>query len=152
MRKRTFPTSVLEDRCFSGDKNVAVYAMIDSDDTYMLKAQIHELSAYAAAHPDFSGWNVVTYQDSVCSSKAGRQPQLEQLIADIRDGKIQIVIVKNLSRISRDVVSLIFYIENIFFPYKVRLISLTENLDTEDPDIVTMLYDHIKAIAERKQP
>lgn len=55
MRKRTFPTSVPEDRCFSGDKNVAVYAMIDSDDTYMLKAQIHELSAYAAAHPDFAG-------------------------------------------------------------------------------------------------
>ena len=152
MRKRTFPASVPEKRCFSKDKNVAVYAMIDSDDTYMLKAQIHELSSYVSAHPDFEGWNIVIYQDSDSFSKAGVRPQLEQLISDIRDGKIQCVIVKNLSRISRDVVSLIFYIENIFFPYKVRLISLTENLDTSDPDIVTMLYDHIKAIAERKQP
>ena len=152
MRKRTFPASVPENQCFSKDKNVAVYAMIDSDDTYMLKAQIHELSAYVSAHPDFEGWNIVIYQDSDSFSKAGVRPQLEQLISDIRDGKIQCVIVKNLSRISRDVVSLIFYIENIFFPYKVRLISLTENLDTSDPDIVTMLYDHIKAIAERKQP
>lgn len=152
MRKRTFSASVPKNRCFSKDKNVAVYAMIDSDDTYMLKAQIHELSAYVSAHPDFEGWNIVIYQDSDSFSKAGVRPQLEQLISDIRDGKIQCVIVKNLSRISRDVVSLIFYIENIFFPYKVRLISLTENLDTSDPDIVTMLYDHIKAIAERKQP
>ena len=152
MRKRTFPASVPENQCFSKDKNVAVYAMIDSDDTYMLKAQIHELSAYVLAHPDFEGWSIVIYQDSDSFSKAGIRPQLEQLISDIRDGKIQCVIVKNLSRISRDVVSLIFYIENIFFPYKVRLISLTENLDTSDPDIVTMLYDHIKAIAERKQP
>lgn len=152
MRKRTFSASVPENRCFSKDKNVAVYAMIDSDDTYMLKAQIHELSSYVSAHPDFEGWNIVIYQDSDSFSKAGVRPQLEQLISDIRDGKIQCVIVKNLSRISRDVVSLIFYIENIFFPYKVRLISLTENLDTSDPDIVTMLYDHIKAIAERKQP
>ena len=152
MRKRTFPASAPENRCFSKDKNVAVYAMIDSDDTYMLKAQIHELSAYVSAHPDFEGWNIVIYQDSDSFSKAGVRPQLEQLISDIRDGKIQCVIVKNLSRISRDVVSLIFYIENIFFPYKVRLISLTENLDTTNPDIVAMLHDHMEAITERKQP
>ena len=53
MRKRTFSASAPENRCFNKDKNVAVYAMIDSDDTYMLKAQIHELSTYVSAHPDF---------------------------------------------------------------------------------------------------
>lgn len=152
MRKRTFPTSVPEDRCFCGDKNVALYAMIDSDDTYMLKAQIHELSAYVSAHPDFEGWNIVTYQDSDSFSKAGVRPQLEQLIADIRDGKVQCVIVKNLSRISRDLISLMYYIEKVFLRYKVRLISLTENLDTADPDIIAMLHDHMENITERKQP
>ena len=99
MRKRTFPSTVQEDRCITGDKNVAVYAMIDTDDTYMLNAQIQELSAYASSHPDLVGWNIVIYQDSGNSSKAGKQPQLKQLIADIRDGKIQCIIVKNLSRI-----------------------------------------------------
>ena len=151
MRKRTFPASDPENQCFSKDKNVAVYAMIDSDDTYMLKAQIHELSAYVLAHPDFEGWSIVIYQDSDSFSKAGIRPQLEQLISDIRDGKVQCVIVKNLSRISRDLVSLMYYIEKIFFPYKVRLISLTENLDTANPDIVAMLHDHMEAITERKK-
>ena len=152
MRKRTFPTSVPENRCFCRDKNVAVYAMIDSDDPYMLKAQIHELSTYVSAHPDFEGWNIVVYQDSDSFSKAGVRPQLEQLISDIRDGKVQCVIVKNLSRISRDLVSLMYYIEKIFFSYKVRLISLTENLDTANPDIAAMLHDHMESITERKQP
>ena len=152
MRKRTFPASVPENQCFSKDKNVAVYAMIDSDDTYMLKAQIHELSAYVLAHPDFEGWSIVIYQDFDSFSKAGIRPQLEQLISDIRDGKVQCVIVKNLSRISRDLVSLMYYIEKIFLRYKVRLISLTENLDTANPDIVAMLHDHMEAITERKQP
>ena len=136
MRKRTFPPSVPENRCFSEDKNVAVYAMIDSDDAYML----------------FEGWNIVIYQDSDSFSKAGVRPQLEQLVSDIRDGKVQCVVVKNLSRISRDLVSLMYYIEKIFLRYKVRLISLTENLDTANPDIVAMLHDHMEAITERKQP
>lgn len=151
MRKRTFSASAPENRCFNKDKNVAVYAMIDSDDTYMLKAQIHELSSYVSAHPDFEGWNIVIYQDSDSFSKAGVRPQLEQLISDIRDGKVQCVIVKNLSRISRDLVSLMYYIEKIFFSYKVRLISLTENLDTANPDIVAMLHDHMESITERKK-
>ena len=151
MRKRTFSASAPENRCFSKDKNVAVYAMIDSDDTYMLKAQIHELSTYVSAHPDFEGWNIVIYQDSDSFSKAGVRPQLEQLVSDIRAGKVQCVIVKNLSRISRDLVSLMYYIEKIFFSYKVRLISLTENLDTANPDIVAMLHDHMEAITERKK-
>lgn len=151
MRKRTFSASVPENRCFSKDKNVAVYAMIDSDDTYMLKAQIHELSTYVSAHPDFEGWNIVIYQDSDSFSKAGIRPQLEQLISDIRNSKVQCVIVKNLSRISRNLVSLMYYIEKIFFPYKVRLISLTENLDTANPDIAAMLHDHMEAITERKK-
>ena len=151
MRKRTFSASVPKNRCFSKDKNVAVYAMIDSDDTYMLKAQIHELSSYVSAHPDFEGWNIVIYQDSDSFSNAEIRPQLEQLISDIRDGKVQCVIVKNLSRISRDLVSLMYYIEKIFLRYKVRLISLTENLDTTNPDIVAMLHDHMEAITERKK-
>ena len=151
MRKRTLSASVPENRCFSKDIIVAVYAMIDSDDAYMLKAQIHELSTYVSAHPDFEGWNIVIYQDSDSFSKAGVRPQLEQLVSDIRDGKVQCVIVKNMSRISRDLVSLMYYIEKIFFSYKVRLISLTENLDTANPDIVAMLHDHMEAITERKK-
>ena len=129
MRKRTFPASAPENRCFSKDKNVAVYAMIDSDDTYMLKAQIHELSAYVSAHPDFEGWNIVIYQDSDSFSKAGVRPQLEQLISDIRDGKVQCVIVKNLSRISRDLVSLMYYIEKIFLRYNLSRPLLREFQD-----------------------
>lgn len=152
MRKRTFPSTVQEDRCITGDKNVAVYAMIDNDDTYMLNAQIQELSAYASSHPDLVGWNIVIYQDSGNSSKAGKQPQLKQLIADIRDGKIQCIIVKNLSRIARDQVSLMYYIEKIFFYYKARLIALTENLDTADPNTISFLNNHLKLINERKQP
>ena len=44
-----------------------------------------------------------------------------------------------------------YYIEKIVFPDKVRLISLTENLDTANPDIAAMLHDHMEAITERKK-
>ena len=118
MRKRTFSASVPKNRCFSKDKNVAVYAMIDSDDTYMLKAQIHELSSYVSAHPDFEGWNIVIYQDSDSFSKAGVRPQLEQLISDIRDGKIQCVIVKNCPVFPGTWYLLYFILKISFFPTK----------------------------------
>lgn len=107
----------------------------------MLKAQADELCAYAAGQPDFTGWNIVVYQETEDVHKSGRHPQFEQLTADIRAGLVHCVIIKNLSRIARDQVALMHYIEHVFFLNKVRLISLTENFDTDDPHTLSALQN-----------
>lgn len=124
-----------------GRKTVAVYARTDSDDSYMLAAQIRELSGYAAAHPDFTGWNITAYQDTGSFSRSGTPPRLEKLLEDIRSGEVHCVIIKNLSRIVRDQVALIYYMEHVFSACGVRLIALTEHLDTSDPATITLLHD-----------
>lgn len=143
MRKQTphFTDSGQKSRCFPGQKTIAVYARVDGDDPFMLKAQADELCAYAAGQPDFTGWNIVVYQETEDVHKSGRHPQFEQLTADIRAGLVHCVIIKNLSRIARDQVALMHYIEHVFFLNKVRLISLTENFDTDDPHTLSALQN-----------
>lgn len=59
-----------------------------------------------------------------------RRPAFQQLFQDISDGKIECVIVNDLSRVGRDHITVGYYIEE-FFPLKnVRFVSVTDQFDT----------------------
>lgn len=65
------------------------------------------------------------------------RPAFSQLIADIENEKIQCVIVKDLSRLGRNMPKVTEYI-NEYFPYKkVRFISIDDNIDKKYYDIDT---------------
>ena len=58
------------------------------------------------------------------------RPQFKQMISDIEDGKIDIVITKDLSRLGREYLQTGSYIE-IFFPANnVRYIAVNDGVDT----------------------
>lgn len=70
------------------------------------------------------------YVDVGYSGSAFQRPAFQQLLQDISDGKIECVIVKDLSRIGRDHITVGYYIEE-FFPMKnVRFVSVTDQFDT----------------------
>ena len=59
-----------------------------------------------------------------------KRPAFQQLLQDISAGKIECVVVKDLSRIGRDHITVGYYIEE-FFPLKnVRFVSVTDQFDT----------------------
>ena len=62
----------------------------------------------------------------------------QRLLNDLRTGKINCVIIKDLSRMSRDYVEAGILIDRLFVQMNVRFISLHERLDSyKEPDSVT---------------
>ena len=84
------------------------------------------------------GFHVVdTYIDDGYSGLNFNRPSFQRLLNDIADGKINLVITKDLSRLGRDYIQTGYYTE-IFFPDKnVRYIAVNDNVDTirQDNDI-----------------
>jgi DNA invertase Pin-like site-specific DNA recombinase len=58
------------------------------------------------------------------------RPDFQRLVADIKLGKINLVIVKDLSRFGRNYIDSGFYIEQMFDEYNVRFIAIDNNIDT----------------------
>ncbi len=58
------------------------------------------------------------------------RPNFKRMIEDIELGKINMVIVKDLSRLSRNYISSGEYIENWFPEHNIRFISVNDNIDT----------------------
>lgn len=70
------------------------------------------------------------YVDVGYSGSTFQRPAFQQLLQDISDDKIECVIVKDLSRVGRDHITVGYYIEE-FFPLKnVRFVSVTDQFDT----------------------
>ena len=58
------------------------------------------------------------------------RPEFNRMIADIRSGKIDCVVVKDLSRLGRNYLEAGDYIEKIFPFFGVRFIAVTDNYDS----------------------
>ena len=72
------------------------------------------------------------YSDSGFSGKNIERPQMQQLLTDIKSGKISKVLVYKLDRISRSVLDFNRLLE-LFKEYNVEFNSYSENLDTSSP-------------------
>ena len=77
------------------------------------------------------GWNLIqTYVDDGVSGTTFDRPGLNAMISDIRAGKINLVIVKDLSRFGRDYIETGKYIDVIFPSLNCRFIALNDGVDT----------------------
>lgn len=86
------------------------------------------------------------YVDSGFSGKDNNRPQFERLLADVRAGKIEGILVYKLDRIGRSLQHLI----TLFSEFKnrgVEFISLTQNINTETPE-GTMFWRMLGVFAE----
>ncbi len=72
------------------------------------------------------------YIDNGYSGSTFERPAFQSLIQDIEDGKIECIIVKDLSRLGRDLISTGYYLECYFSSQKVRFVSVNDYFDTTD--------------------
>jgi site-specific DNA recombinase len=95
-------------------------------DKESLSNQESRLKAYCKAN----GYQIYRiYKDAGVSAKDTKRPALESLLQDIRNKKIEAVIVTKLDRITRSLRDLIKLLE-LFQTYGVKFISISQNLDT----------------------
>jgi len=73
---------------------------------------------------------VEEYVDDGVSGLIFDRPAFKQMMADIEIGKINCVIVKDLSRFGREYIETGRYLRRIFPAYGVRFIAINDNIDT----------------------
>jgi len=61
-----------------------------------------------------------------------------RMLDDIKSGKLNLVIVKDLSRFGRNYVDAGYYIEQVFDQYNVRFIAIDDGVDTLQGDNIVM--------------
>ena len=102
---------------------VSTLNQVDRDS---LKTQEERLKAYCAANgiKEFK-----IYKDAGLSAKDTKRPALEELMMDIKGGKIDGVLVIKLDRITRSIADLL-HLTEFFNRYNVKFVSITESIDT----------------------
>ena len=113
--------------------NVAIYIRLsredgDKEESDSVGNQRKLLTEYVAKKEDFILYDV--YVDDGYSGTNFDRPSFQRMIADIEDGKVNCVVVKDLSRFGRDYIDTGRYLERYFPELGVRFISVTDSIDS----------------------
>lgn len=122
-------------------KRAALYIRISTNDQHS-DLQKNELPEYC----QFRKWQVVeTYNDTMTGSK-DRRPALDQLMADARRGKFDVVVVWKFDRFARSTSHLLRALEE-FQTLGIDFVSLKESIDTSSA-VGKMTFTVLAAVAE----
>ena len=77
--------------------------------------------------------SIEIYEDAGFSGKNTNRPALQEMLQRVRAGGVDAVVVWKLDRLSRSLRDTLTLIEDLFQPLHVRLVSVTESIDTSSP-------------------
>ena len=75
------------------------------------------------------------YIDNGATGTVFERPAFDEMMQDMKDGKINCIVVKDLSRLGRNYLEAGNYLEQIFPFFRVRFISITDGYDSNSPDV-----------------
>lgn len=113
--------------------SAALYARISVETERKREAdtignQLQLLKDFVAEKPDIEIYDI--YSDDDISGTDFLRPEFSRMMNDIRDGKVNCVIVKDFSRLGRNFLESGEYIEMVFPFFGVRFIAITDRFDT----------------------
>ena len=113
---------------------IGIYMRLSRDDekageSMSIEHQRIILRKYVEEH---GGVIVDEYVDDGFSGTNFDRPEVQRLLSDAQTGKIDTIIVKDLSRFGRNYIQVGQYIDYIFPAYGIRFIALNDNVDTAD--------------------
>lgn len=118
-------------------RRCAIYTRKSSDhglhqDFNSLKAQQAVCSAYISSQ-QHRGWEQVDkiYEDAAVSGGTLDRPAMKSLLTDIERGRVDVVVVYKLDRLSRSLLDFVQLID-VFERYGVSFVCITQNFDTGD--------------------
>lgn len=112
----------------------ALYARISVESERKREAdtignQLQLLKDYVSEHQDLMIYDI--YSDDDISGVDFVRPEFSRMMNDLRDGKINCIIVKDLSRLGRNYLESGEYIEMVFPFFQCRFIAITDRFDTK---------------------
>lgn len=114
------------------ETKVGIYARLSKDDerngeSLSIENQKIILEKYVMEQ----GWNLIDeYIDDGYSGTTFDRPSVQRLLEDAKCGRINTIIVKDLSRFGRNYIQVGQYTDYIFPMYNIRFIALNDNVDT----------------------
>jgi DNA invertase Pin-like site-specific DNA recombinase len=107
------------------------------DESNSIENQRLLLEKFVASRDDLSG-DVKEYIDDGYTGTNFNRPAFTQMIEDAKTGKIQMILVKDLSRLGRDYIGVGDYMEQIFPVLGIRFIAVNSFYDSADYEGKTM--------------
>lgn len=112
----------------------ALYARLSVDrnskNTESIENQMEIIKKYVMKHPEFK--NYKAYIDKGYSGTTFERPAFTELMADVKAGRINAIIVKDLSRFGRNDLETSNLLETILPFLQVRFISVNDKYDSAD--------------------
>ena len=116
-------------------KNCAIYTRVSTDNQAekefsSCEAQEQKMRSFIASQNDWQVFKV--YSDGGYSGATTERPALQRLLSDLKKGKIDVVLVYKIDRLTRSPKDFYQLIE-FFEQSKIDFISITERFDTSTP-------------------
>ena len=134
-RKNMMPQVAVQEAVQQNEKELlrtAAYARLsvengghETEDS--LHTQILQIHNYIRENPELTLTD--TYADNGFTGTRFDRPEFERMMQDVRTGKIQCIVVKDLSRFGRDYIETGSYLETIFPMLHVRFIAINDDFD-----------------------
>jgi DNA invertase Pin-like site-specific DNA recombinase len=120
--------------------NVGIYVRLSKDDERAGESlSIENQKLILTKYVKEQGWNIIdVYVDDGFSGTSFDRPSVIRLLDDAKGGKINLIIVKDLSRFGRNYIQVGQYIDYIFPTYNIRFIALNDNVDTLNQNSTAM--------------
>ena len=85
------------------------------------------------------GWTLYdTYVDDGISGTTFERPGVKRLLDDAKQGVINTILVKDMSRFGRNYIMVGQYLDYVFPTFGIRFVALSDNIDTENKDTPAM--------------
>lgn len=104
---------------------------VSRDESNSISGQRRLLDDYLASHPELGG-DVREIVDDGYSGTSFRRPGMTRLMSLVKEGKVDTILVKDLSRFGRNYLEAGYYLELVFPVYRVRLIAVNDGYDSHD--------------------
>jgi site-specific DNA recombinase len=95
-----------------------------------LETQRERLEAYCQSQEDYTVYRV--YEDGGYSADSLDRPALKEMLRDIRDGKLNAILVYKIDRLTRSVKDF-HLLMDVFDRSGVKFVAVTQSLDTQNP-------------------
>ena len=125
--------------------NVGIYCRLSRDDERTGESvSIENQKIMLGRYVQEQGWNFyAAYCDDGVSGTTFDRPMFNQMIADARAGKINLILCKDLSRLGRDYIEAGRYTDIVFPSMGCRFIALNDGVDTihKNNEMLVILKD-----------
>jgi len=90
------------------------------------------IKKYIAGDQEFADYEFCEFYDDGFSGTTMNRPGIQSLLKAIKNDEIQVIVVKDISRFSRDYIELGTYMEQILPFLGIRFIAITDRYDSKD--------------------